>query len=67
MSVTLAAVVETQAFGGLVRRIEIYRATGYAGHPRLTGQRGYRRRRRAGRVSADAVPANLFFESPCPN
>ena len=39
-SVTLAAVVETQAFGGLVRRIEIYRATGYTGHPRLTGQRG---------------------------
>ena len=39
-AVTLAAVVETRSLGGLVRRIEIYRATGYTGHPRLTGQRG---------------------------
>ena len=39
-SVTLAAVVEARSFGRVVRRIEIYRCTGYAGHPRLTGQRG---------------------------
>jgi hypothetical protein len=31
--------VETAAFGRSTRRIEIYRGTGYRGHPRLTPQR----------------------------
>ena len=28
-------VIETQAFGRVTRRIEIYRGTNYKGHPRL--------------------------------
>jgi 4-amino-4-deoxy-L-arabinose transferase-like glycosyltransferase len=38
-SVTLADVIEVRSFGRVVRRIEIYRCTGYTGHPRITGQR----------------------------
>ena len=33
-TVELADVVETRAFGKVTRRVEIYRATNYKGHPR---------------------------------
>lgn len=39
-SVTLVQTVQTRSFGGVIRRVEIYRCSHYAGHPRLTGQRG---------------------------
>ncbi len=38
-AVTPVAVVESRSFGRTVRRIEIYRCSGYVGHPRLTGRR----------------------------
>ena len=31
-------VIETRAFGRVTRRIEIWRGTGYKGHPRLVGR-----------------------------
>ena len=46
-SVTLARTLELRSFGRVVRLIQIYRCTPYAGHPLLTGQRG----------SADAADA----------
>ena len=31
--------IETRAFGRVTRRVEIWRGTGYRGHPRLDGVR----------------------------
>lgn len=39
-SVELVDTVETRAFGRVVRRVEIYRALNYRGHPRLRGGAG---------------------------
>jgi hypothetical protein len=33
-------VIETRGFGRSTRRVEIWRGTGYKGHPRLVGRQG---------------------------